>query len=84
MKRTGVEKHKIRMYVHYYPTYFHFHVHFAHLEKDGKTIQYEKARDFNSVIKNIELMGDYYQKTDLQIEIDSESPLYEIYKKNDW
>lgn len=71
------------MYVHYYPTYFHFHVHFAHMELEGKTVQYEKARDFHGVIKNIEMMGDYYQKTELLLMLDTDSPLFEIYKKLD-
>jgi m7GpppX diphosphatase len=82
-KRTGIDKHKVRMYVHYFPTYFHFHVHFAHLDCEGKTVQFEKAHDFNGVIMNIEMQGDYYQKADLLLELDIDNPLYEIYKKMD-
>lgn len=72
---------QLRIYLHYQPSYYHLHVHFAYLmfETPGKLERYsylytyfkriyftgiyvEKAHLLSTVIRNIELMSDYYTK----------------------
>jgi len=66
-------------YVHYQPTYYHFHVHFCHVAIEGPTLQLGKAHNFLEVIQNIEMKNDYYHVANLQFMIDMEHSLYQIY-----
>lgn len=54
----GVPQHKIMAYFHYLPTYWLMHVHFTHVDRQGKD-----ARDcisLEQVINNLEMNGKYY------------------------
>ncbi|KAG0140666.1 hypothetical protein CROQUDRAFT_343663 [Cronartium quercuum f. sp. fusiforme G11] len=33
--KFGISKHELRLYVHYQPSYYHFHVHFVHIDNTG-------------------------------------------------
>jgi len=61
--RFGVAGGEFRMYVHYQPTYYHFHVHITHLRQGqnqaGTSIG--RAHLLNDVIQNLEMDGDYYK-----------------------
>jgi hypothetical protein len=40
----------LRVYVHYHPTYYHFHVHFAHLKLQGPATLAGKAFLLDDII----------------------------------
>lgn len=55
---------QLRSYVHYHPSFYHFHVHFRMVDASS----YESTdRDnlLSSIINNISLLGDYYAKSTL-------------------
>jgi len=60
----GVSKEQLRVFVHYLPQFYYFHVHFASLSIDYG-IFIGKAKLFDEVITNLELDGDYYKKATL-------------------
>eukprot|EP00586_Coscinodiscus_wailesii_P016890 CAMPEP_0172510456 /NCGR_PEP_ID=MMETSP1066-20121228/228591_1 /TAXON_ID=671091 /ORGANISM="Coscinodiscus wailesii, Strain CCMP2513" /LENGTH=71 /DNA_ID=CAMNT_0013289393 /DNA_START=1 /DNA_END=212 /DNA_ORIENTATION=- len=57
----GVDADNLRVFVHYQPQFYHFHVHFTRLENDTG-VQVEKAHLLMDVIQNLETDGDYYKK----------------------
>ncbi|XP_014247893.1 m7GpppX diphosphatase [Cimex lectularius] len=69
-RKAIFEKYKIppsqlRVYIHYQPSFYHLHVHFNYLSFDAPGILCEKSHLLSSVINNIELRSDYYQKATL-------------------
>ena len=56
----GVERDELKLYVHYQPTYYHFHVHVVHVMCEaGNTQSVGKAIGFDSILEQIEtLPGD--------------------------
>lgn len=64
-QKYGVEGSKLRIYFHYQPTFYHLHVHFTYLKHEAPGIFCEKSHLLDSVINNIELMPDYYQRATL-------------------
>jgi len=53
----GVEEDLLKFYVHYQPTYYHFHLHVVHTNVEPGIAQaVGKARDFDSVISQLETM----------------------------
>jgi len=61
-EKYGVKQNKLRIYLHYQPSYYHLHVHFTHLNYDAPGAGVEKAHLLSDVIENIELCADYYQR----------------------
>lgn len=53
-----VEEDQIKCYIHYQPTYYHFHVHVVHvmLEAEGHTQSIGKAFSFDNLISQLEHM----------------------------
>ncbi|XP_015757633.1 PREDICTED: m7GpppX diphosphatase-like [Acropora digitifera] len=65
-QKYGVESDQLRIYVHYQPSYYHFHVHFTHLNYDAPGCGIGKAHLLQDVIDNIENIDeDYYRKKTL-------------------
>ena len=67
-KYPAVGADEVRLFVHYQPTYYHFHVHVAHLRHDtipGGTVV-GRAHLLDDIIGNIETFDpNYYQKATL-------------------
>ena len=63
--RYGINADQLRIYIHYQPTFYHPHVHFPYLKHDPPGIYCEKSHLLTSVIANIELLSDHYQKVTL-------------------
>jgi m7GpppX diphosphatase len=60
-KQYGLHKSQIKAFFHYYPTYYHLHVHFVHVkvfEKAGAVVG--KAVPLEDVIENIEMFDSNY------------------------
>ncbi|KAK5165209.1 uncharacterized protein LTR77_009307 [Saxophila tyrrhenica] len=54
----GVEEDMLKFYVHYQPTYYHFHVHVVHVNLDATTTQaVGKALGLDDVISQLETIG---------------------------
>lgn len=73
-------KGQLRSYVHYQPTFYHFHVHFKVVDLND----YEATdRDnlLSNIINNISMNKDYYKKATLTYPLAVSSPLYKELKK---
>jgi len=71
----GLKKDQLRIFVHYYPQYYHFHIHFCSV-KINFGIESGKAMLLKDIIQNIKLKSDYYQKCTLTAVLGKESQLY--------
>lgn len=58
---------KLRIFIHYQPSYYHFHVHVVNVKHPGlgDGIAIGKAILLDDVIENARLMDDYYEKRTL-------------------
>lgn len=68
-------KRQLRAYIHYHPTFYHFHVHFQFVDPS----EYKSSdRDnlLTTVINNITLMPDYYRLANLTYPLSKASSLY--------
>ncbi|KAM3130273.1 hypothetical protein pb186bvf_017668 [Paramecium bursaria] len=55
----------IRVFVHYPPTFYQFHVHFQHISIKGTAY---RDQDLNTVIQNLELNTNYYRLLNIACE----------------
>ena len=54
---TTIEEDQLKLYVHYQPTYYHFHVHVVHVALEAGTTQsVGKAIGLESLISQLEMM----------------------------
>uniref|UniRef100_A0A8D8VZX4 m7GpppX diphosphatase n=1 Tax=Cacopsylla melanoneura TaxID=428564 RepID=A0A8D8VZX4_9HEMI len=70
--KYGVSKSQLRIYLHYQPSYYHLHVHFTYLQYDAPGIHTERAHLLSTVIANIKLFPDYYQKATIPFTLTEE------------
>ena len=78
--KYGIGEEQLRIYVHYQPSYYHFHVHFTALSYQVPGVHAEKAHLLSSVIQNIRLMPDYYQRSSLSFVVKVTDPLYKLFR----
>ncbi|XP_058061355.1 m7GpppX diphosphatase [Anopheles bellator] len=76
-ERYGIGADQLRIYLHYQPTFYHLHMHFTYLRHDPPGVGCEKAHLLSSVISNIELLPDYYQRSTLTYALKETDRLYE-------
>ncbi|KFB51793.1 hypothetical protein ZHAS_00019946 [Anopheles sinensis] len=76
-ERYGIGASELRIYLHYHPTFYHLHMHFTYLRHDPPGITCEKAHLLSTVISNIELLPDYYQRATLSYTLKETDKLYE-------
>ncbi|VBB74010.1 Putative scavenger mRNA-decapping enzyme DcpS [Podospora comata] len=54
----SIEADQLKLYVHYQPTYYHFHIHIVHVQLEaGATQATGKAVGLDSIISQLETMG---------------------------
>ncbi|KAL6710023.1 hypothetical protein ACN47E_009814 [Coniothyrium glycines] len=54
----GVERDHLKLYVHYQPTYYHFHIHIVHVSLEaGGTQATGKALGLDNIVSQLETMG---------------------------
>ncbi|XP_069141596.1 m7GpppX diphosphatase-like [Argopecten irradians] len=80
-KEFGVMSSKLRMYVHYQPSYHHFHVHFTHLALDAPGFEADRAHLLQDIIDNITMKADYYQLKSIMFKVRECDGLYLKYKE---
>ncbi|XP_032683948.1 m7GpppX diphosphatase [Odontomachus brunneus] len=81
-KKFNISASQLRIYFHYQPSYYYLHVHFCYLMFEAPGIYVEKAHLLSTVIRNLELMPDYYTKAVLSYMIRKDTPLYERFKSH--
>eukprot|EP00241_Pyramimonas_parkeae_P007060 CAMPEP_0114231588 /NCGR_PEP_ID=MMETSP0058-20121206/4130_1 /TAXON_ID=36894 /ORGANISM="Pyramimonas parkeae, CCMP726" /LENGTH=311 /DNA_ID=CAMNT_0001342959 /DNA_START=24 /DNA_END=959 /DNA_ORIENTATION=+ len=81
--KYGVQAHYLRVFVHYQPSYYHFHVHFVHTAYvGGNGIAVGKAYLLDDIIDNIQnISSDYYAKKTLQCHMGEAHPLLSLLRK---
>lgn len=79
-KRYGIHRSQLRIYFHYQPSFYHLHVHFTYLKYDAPGIFCEKSHLLDTVINNIELLPDYYQKATLSFVLKENDAAFEQYR----
>lgn len=72
---------QLRIYVHYQPSYYHFHVHFTHLNYLAPGSNVERAHLLQDVIENLQLYPNFYSQKTLSFVIQEGSALITEYKK---
>ncbi|KAL2084196.1 hypothetical protein ACEWY4_019714 [Coilia grayii] len=65
LKRFDVPACKLRVYLHYQPSYYHLHVHFTSLSHDAPGCSVERAHLLSDVILNLKADPLYYQQRPL-------------------
>lgn len=65
LEKYNVPSWKLHAYIHYQPSYYHFHVHFTNIKLEAPGFGADRAHLLTDVIDNIEMMGDYYEKKTL-------------------
>ena len=71
-----VDPNQLRIFVHYYPSYYHLHVHFMSTANVYVSCAIGKAHFVDDIIDNIEnIDADFYQKKTLAVAIGSQNPL---------
>lgn len=75
-ERYGISSDHLRIYVHYQPSFYHLHVHFTYLKHDPPGIHCEKSHLLTTIIENLELVPDYYQRVTLSCVLSETDKLY--------
>lgn len=74
-KVYGVPKDQIRVFVHYHPQFYHFHVHFTRLYNEvGSTV--ERGHLVSDIVQNLRMDSDFYSKRTITYKMKVSSPLY--------
>ncbi|CEJ01576.1 hypothetical protein RMCBS344292_15599 [Rhizopus microsporus] len=80
-EKAQLEAHQVRLFVHYQPSYYHFHVHITAITFiDAPGIMSGQAHLLDTVIDNIEHYPQYYQLASIPFLIGENHPLTEKYK----
>lgn len=72
-------KAQLRSYIHYQPSFYHFHVHFK-LVDPSDYISSDRDNLLSTVINNINLLGDYYKRSTLTYPLSMANRLYKELK----
>lgn len=74
--KLGVSPHSVLSYIHYYPSFYHFHVHFVPVGTlQGNWVP--RAHLTTEVISHLERDSAYYQTATLPVLIRDSEPVYE-------
>ena len=74
-KVYGVKRNQLRVFVHYQPQFYHFHVHFTRLENDIGC-QVERGHLLSDIIQNLEMDRDFYIKRTITFKLPINDKLY--------
>ncbi|KAG2234368.1 hypothetical protein INT48_007235 [Thamnidium elegans] len=80
-EKANLDSNQLRLFIHYQPSYYHFHVHITAVSfADAPGVVSGQAHLLDTVINNIELFPDYYQKVDLPFVIGEKHELVKNWK----
>ncbi|GAN08627.1 actin polymerization protein Bzz1 [Mucor ambiguus] len=75
-EKANLSPSQLRLFIHYQPSYYHFHVHITAVAfSDAPGVVSGQAHLLDTVINNIELYPDYYQKATIPFVIGEKHPL---------
>lgn len=63
----GILEEQLKVYLHYYPTFWRLHVHFTILACKDTFEDLNRCFSLKDIINNINLIGDYYQKSTMEL-----------------
>jgi m7GpppX diphosphatase len=73
----GIQRDQIRVFAHYHPQFYHFHLHYTRLENEiGSTV--ERGHLVSDIIQNLEQDGKFYQKRTITFKLKKMSPLHNV------
>lgn len=78
-EKYGVKRNNVRAFLHYQPTFYHVHVHFAHLSNPVLGMP-ERNFSLNHVIENLKVDSDYYKKVAIEYVLRRNEKLYDLFK----
>ncbi|XP_060227497.1 m7GpppX diphosphatase isoform X2 [Meriones unguiculatus] len=81
LKRYQVTGGRLRVYLHYLPSYYHLHVHFTALGFEAPGSGVERAHLLAEVIENLERDPEYYQQRTLTFALRTDDPLLQLLQK---
>ncbi|KAI1903360.1 hypothetical protein AGOR_G00026390 [Albula goreensis] len=79
-KQYGVPANKLRVYLHYQPSYYHLHVHFTSLSYDAPGSGVERAHLLSDVIQNLQADAQYYHSRSLCFPLRADDGLLSKFK----
>ncbi|XP_026764908.2 m7GpppX diphosphatase [Galleria mellonella] len=82
LEKYNIRDSQLRIYLHYQPSFYHLHIHFTYLRHEAPGIYAEKSHLLSTVIDNIEMMGNYYQKASLPFTIREMDNIFDVYETN--
>lgn len=71
----GVKKDQLRIFVHYHPQFYHFHVHFTRLENEIGAVV-ERGHLLADIIQNLQLSSTYYYDKTMTYKLSRKDKLY--------
>ncbi|XP_030648059.1 m7GpppX diphosphatase [Chanos chanos] len=74
-KQYSVRPCKLRVYLHYQPSYYHLHVHFTSLDYEAPGCGVERAHLLSDVIQNLEADSEYYHGRSLSFPLRADDSL---------
>jgi m7GpppX diphosphatase len=77
-EETGVAEEEVMAYVHYPPSVYQLHVHFAYPYAQYNHRDVFRIHSLATVINNLEIDPDYYAKAHLQVSLGRNSALHQI------
>ncbi|XP_006140703.2 m7GpppX diphosphatase [Tupaia chinensis] len=75
LRRYQVGGERLRVYLHYPPSYYHLHVHFTALGFEAPGSGVERAHLLADVIENLEWDPEHYQRRTLTLALRADDPL---------
>ncbi|XP_060461176.2 m7GpppX diphosphatase isoform X2 [Panthera onca] len=78
LQRYGVKGDRLRVYLHYLPSYYHLHVHFTALGFEAPGSAVERAHLLAEVIENLECDPEHYQRRTLTFALRADDPLLQL------
>ncbi|XP_043435723.1 m7GpppX diphosphatase isoform X2 [Prionailurus bengalensis] len=78
LQRYGVKGDRLRVSLHYLPSYYHLHVHFTALGFEAPGSAVERAHLLAEVIENLECDPEHYQRRTLTFALRADDPLLQL------
>ncbi|XP_074177317.1 m7GpppX diphosphatase isoform X3 [Rhinolophus sinicus] len=78
LQRYQVPADRLRVYLHYLPSYYHLHVHFTALGFEAPGSGVERAHLLAEVIENLEHDPEHYQRRTLTFALRADEPLLQL------
>ncbi|XP_037697845.1 m7GpppX diphosphatase [Choloepus didactylus] len=78
LQRYQVAPDRLRVYLHYLPSYYHLHVHFTALGFEAPGSGVERAHLLAEVIENLECDPTHYQRRTLTFALRADDPLLQL------